>query len=251
MYLSGDYFIIMLLGAGALAVLLLGLLLSIVVFYSRKTVPEIIAWICGGLSLALYAAFAYFGVSRQSEWFDAYLIAIFLIFFLLLKYRSKLAQGNKLKLVLIFRIVIILMTFSTLCKRVINYIVSSGVIDYQSGGLKIFYTCQTVIFWCMVTSSCIWYLYQVKPPLVKSEIFKTAVLFNWPVFFLTVTLGMLLFYIEYININNSTTISMLFNQKFLFGQMGFLIVGCTISAIIATSIYYYFQTEKNKTIINQ
>lgn len=248
MYLSGDYFIIMLLGAGAVAVLLLGLLLSIVVFYSRKTVPEIIAWICGGLSLVLYLAFTHFGVSREFGWFDAYLLAILLIFFLLLQYRSKIAQGNKLKLVLIFRTVIILMTFSTICKRAINYIISSGAIDYQSGVIKTFYTGQSVVFWCIVTFSCIWYLYQLKPPLVKNEIFKIAVLFNWPVFFLTVTLGMLFFYIEYVNMNNGATISMLFNQKFLFNQIGFLVVGCTISAIIATTIYFYYQTSKNKTL---
>lgn len=250
MYLSGDYFIIMLAGAVAAAVLLLGLLLSIVVFYSKKTVPEIIAWICGGLSLVLYLAFAHFGVSREFGWFDAYLLVILLIFFLLLQYRSKIAQGNKLKLVLIFRTVIILMAFSTLCKRAINYLISSQVIDYQSGVLKTFYTGQSVVFWCIVTSSCIWYLYQIKPPLVKNEIFKTAVLFNWPVFFLTVTLGMLFFYIEYVNLNGGATISMLFNQKFLFNQIGFLVVGCTISAIIATIIYFYYQSAKNKTLTN-
>lgn len=250
MYLSGDYFIIMLLGAGAAAVLLLGLLLSIVVFYSRKTVPETIAWICGGLSIVLYLAFIHFGVSREFSWFDAYLLTILLTFFLLLHYRSKIAQGNKLKLALIFRTVVILMAFSTICKGAINYRINSQLVSYQAGSIKTLYTIQSVIFWCIVTICCIWALYRIKPPLVKSEIFKTAVLFNWPVFFLVVTMGMLLFYIEYVNMNNGATISMLFNQKFLFNQMGFLIVGCTISAIIATSIYYYYQTAKNKTVIN-
>lgn len=250
MYLSGDYFIIMLLGAGTAAVLLSGLILSIVIFYSKKTVPEIIAWICGGLSLILYLALIHFGVAREFGWFDAYLLTLLLTFFLLLHYRSKSALGNKLKLVLIFRTVVILSGFSTICKGAINYLINSQLISYQTGTIKTLYTVQSVIFWCIVTSCCIWALYRIKPPLVKSEIFKTAVLFNWPVFFLVVTLGMLFFYIEYVNMNNGATISMLFNQKFLFNQMGFLIVGCTISAIIATSIYYYDQTAKNKMITN-
>ncbi|KIO77377.1 hypothetical protein TH53_09730 [Pedobacter lusitanus] len=249
MYPSGEALIILLLAIGAAGILLLGLLLSIVVFFKKKTAIEIIAWICSGLSLALYLTFLHFGLSSEFRWSDLFLLIVILTFFLLLQYRSAFAQGAKLKIVLIFRTVLILMTFATVCKAIINLLITANLIDPSKGGMvQTFYTLQSVIFWCIMTASGIWYLYKINPPLVKSEIFKTAVFFSWPVFFLVVTLGMLLFYMEYTNMNRGITISMLFNRKFLISQLGFLIFGCAISAIIATSIYYYFKTTKDKNI---
>ncbi|MBB5635236.1 membrane-associated HD superfamily phosphohydrolase [Pedobacter cryoconitis] len=248
MYLSGDYFFILILGAGAAGILLLGLILSITVFFTNKTAVEIIAWICGGLSLIIYLTALHLGLYKDFKWSELYFIAVLLTFFLLLQHQLKSAQSNKLRLVLIFRTVLILITFATLCKAVINLLINSQLLAPGANNLvSTFYRVQSVLFWCIMIASSIWALHKIKPPLLKNEIFKTALLFTWPAFFLAVTLGMLLFFIEYTNMNSGVTVSILFNQKFLLNQLGFLFFGCTISSIIASSIYYYYKTAMDKT----
>jgi len=114
MYLSGDYIILIFLGIGAAGILVLGLLLSIIVFCTKKETAEIVAWICGGISLIVYLASLTMGAARQTQWYDLYLITILLIFVLLLQYRSKLVQQKNIKKISVIKTALIILTFDTI-----------------------------------------------------------------------------------------------------------------------------------------
>lgn len=246
MYLSGDYIILIFLGIGAAGILVLGLLLSIIVFFTKKKTAEIVAWICGGISLIVYLASLTMGAARQTQWYDLYLITILLIFVLLLQYRSKLVQQKNIKKISVIKTALIILTFDTICKCIMNPILTSNIAgSTMENAIPVIYTILTILSWVIITVCCIWYLNSIKATLLRNEIFKLAVLFNWPVYILITILNFLLFFFESASFSSSASLPIFLNRHYLLNQLGMLLFGGAISAIIATSIYYYNKTAKN------
>ncbi|MGY0034970.1 hypothetical protein [Pedobacter sp. NJ-S-72] len=246
MYVSGDYIVLMALAIGGAGTLVLGLLLSIIVFFTKKKAAEIVAWICGGFSLVVYLASLTMGAARQTEWYDLYLIAILLIFVLLLQYRSKFVQQKNIKKISVIKTALIVLTFDTICKCAINVIIASNTGFSDMGSvISVIYTMLSILSWVIITICCIWYLNSINTPLLRNEIFKLAVLFNWPVYLLIIVLNFLLFVFESAGFSSGLHLSMLLNRHYLLNQLGMLLFGGAISAIIATSIYFYNKTAKH------
>lgn len=156
-YISGDYLLLIGLGIAAAGILFLGLLLSIIIFFTKKKTVEVIAWICGGISLTVFVASLAMGASKHINfaWLDLYLIANLLIFILLLQHRSKLVQKENIKKTFILKITLIALTFN----RLIGLLIVSniGVSTMGSAVFSIIYLISMVV----LAACCAWCLYGV------------------------------------------------------------------------------------------
>lgn len=232
---SDSIFILLILGGAALLILLIGLVLSILVFRTKSRAMEIIAWVCGGCWLVLDQLIIYsgdLGINGTSNYF---IYPVFLIFFLLLQYRSNTAEGNNLKTLYIAKSVMILLVLSTLHSQVINMFLERRYIDYaDSRFTRIIPIAGSIVSIAVITFVTFRYLVRTHASVQKNEVFKNAIVFTGITYLIADVISHLLFLLQYAR---HVPVGSFFNVTMLSMQLIYFLVESLLAAGIAALIY--------------
>lgn len=229
---------ILFVGGGALMILLIALILSIIVFSTKSVAVEVIAWILGGLWLLLDQAMVYSGMFDNEGIANYFFYPVLLIFFLLLQYRSNSAQGNNLKIFYIAKTVMIILFMSTVNAQIINLLALSGLVDFGDASARLVLPAVgTVISVSLMTYITFLYLQRINAAANKNDIFKSAIIFVAAACFFSSMLGHIFFFIQYYKRMADAPGFVFFSPQQLATQMAYLIVETLLAAAIAAYIY--------------
>jgi len=232
---SESVFFLLILGGAALLILLIGLILSILVFRTKSRAMEIIAWACGGFWLVLDQLIVYsdsLGINRTSNYF---IYPVLLIFFLLLQYRSNTAEGNKLKTLYVAKSVMIVLMLATLHSQVVNMLFERRYIDYaDSSFTRIIPIAGSIVSVAVITFVTFRYLVRTHASVQKNEVFKNAIVFTGVTYLIADVISHLLFLLQYAR---HIPVGSYFNVTMLSMQLMYFLVESLLAAGIAASVY--------------
>jgi hypothetical protein len=247
---SGSVSLLLMIGGAILLVLLAGVILSIIVFSTKSLVVEIIAWVCGVLWFILDMCIAYSGSFGSENIPNYFLYPIYLIFFLLLQYRSDTAEGNKLKGLYIAKTVFIILTMSTLAAQMMNLLLTNGIVNYEHTAGRLFMPVLSGVISVTVLSWVTFlYLQRINASIAKNDIFKSAIIFTAASCFIADILSHIIFMIQYSKIFSNASGYTYFTTQMLTTQLIYFLVESTLAAGIAAYIYKSKQEAKGDTAI--
>lgn len=235
---SGYLSLFLIIGFAILLVLLAGLIFSIIVFYTKSKVHEVIAWICGGLWLLLDQCIAYSGKFETEGIPNYFFYPILLLFFLLLQYRSNSAEGNNLKILYIAKTVLVVVFLGDLNSQIFTMLLQNDIVSYDQPAVRIIIPAVGVVISISVMAYITFlYLERIKASIQKNEIFRSAIIFVAASYFFGNVLGNLFFFIQYYKRLSDVSGFIFFRPQQIAIQLAYMLVETLVAATIAAYIY--------------
>lgn len=235
---SDALFLLLLLGGVAMLILIVGVVLSILVFSTKSLAMEIIAWICGGLWLVFFQVASMSDALGSDTAIHFLRYPAFIIFFLLLQYRANLAYGNNLKILYIAKSAILLLLVFSINSQLINFLVERGWLDYSHQATRYIIPGVSAIISITVMAVITYaYLQRINASVAENEVFKNAIIFTTCSYFFADVASHILFYIQYASRFRYIQGYSFFSTTMLTTQLIFFIVESLLAAAIAAYIY--------------
>lgn len=220
------------------SVLLLGLILSIVVFYTKSIYAEVFSWICSGAWLLFYLFLKRLHEQELNDILDFILFPILLTFFLLLHYRTNLLTGSKLRIIYILKSIFLLLIISRFQTTLMSRLLTYQILDYRVFSQMVaFQAVNAVIVWSIMTFVCINYLQKTNQQTDKKKITGQAILFTFYTSLFTSITGTLIFILTDLGTGSHIALDYIFTRTNLLTQLAYLAAGTAIPGFLAAYFY--------------
>lgn len=233
-----DSLALLLLAIGGLllVILIVGLVLSIIIFNNKSKTAEVFSWLCSGLWFIFYL----YIITRSDlfgDWDNAFqylIIPVFVTFFLLLQYRSITATGRNLDILFIAKTVCLIGAVGDATSSFSSFLYR--MIDVQNSMLAFAVSIPTIlILWGVLTFSALQSLRKTQPVLKGKSIFLSAIIFTASVYFLNfiVSEGMLVLRF----LRTESVLTQFYSSQRLMMLLAYFVLGSTLPALIAALVY--------------
>jgi hypothetical protein len=180
MYSSSSewFFIALIIAIPILLILIAGFVLSIVVFFTKRKWPEVLAWIFNSFWFIFDMFMLGAGVFEKAQVPNFFIFPILITFFLLLQHRSNLSSGSKLRTFYIIKSSLILVLYFQLSSQVVNLItrhVSDSFNKLHFNLILPVVNLICVLIICVLTAFN--YLKRTRQELVATNTLKNAAIF--------------------------------------------------------------------------